>query len=376
MTFTPPPEIPTRTLADSKVSHLSDHMALRVIHNYLRDKVASLLTKAQADQLYATVGSVGGGLTQVLADLRYAALVHGHNYAATSHTHSDYPAPSDGTPTTVADTGSAGNGTAYARWNHVHGKGTHTHAEADVTSLVSDLAAKAAATHLHAGTYAPAAHTHVVADLPTGATATTVALGNHSHPAADLSGYQTRSEKAAASGYASLDAATKVPIGQIPTGTTSSTVSLGDHTHPSAGVAVQKVTADQASTSVTLADATNMGFAAAANGNYEFEYLLAITSAALTTGWQFGFTGPTSPTMFVAVCEHQSSATAWTTATLAALGNLPLVTAAYAAATPIVVRIKGVLANGANAGTLQLRFATEVAASAVTLKRGSTLIVA
>jgi hypothetical protein len=252
---------------------------------------AGFLTRADADQLYAAVGSVGGGLTQLLADLRYAAIVHSHPYAATVHTHSDYPAPSDGTPSTVADTGSPGNGSAYARWNHVHGKGTHS---------------------------------HPIGDLPTGTTGTTVAVGNHTHPAAS-------------------------------------------------GVTVQKVTADQALTAVALVDITGLGFAVAANGNYEFEYLLAITSAALTTGWQFGFTGPASPTMFAATCEYQSSATAWTTATLTAVGNFPLVTAAYAAATPIVVRIKGVLANGANAGTLQLRGGTEVANSAITVKRGSTL---
>ncbi|PLS81099.1 hypothetical protein CYG49_03150 [Candidatus Saccharibacteria bacterium] len=37
-----------------------------------------------------------------------------------------------------------------------------------------------------------------------------------------------------ASGIASLDAATKVPVAQIPTGTTNTTVALGDHTHSAA----------------------------------------------------------------------------------------------------------------------------------------------
>ena len=40
--------------------------------------------------------------------------------------------------------------------------------------------------------------------------------------------YQKESEKGAASGYASLDATTKVPLAQLPTGTTSTTVALGD----------------------------------------------------------------------------------------------------------------------------------------------------
>ncbi len=74
---------------------------------------------------------------------------------------------------------------------------SHSHAEADVTGLVSDLAAK-----------------------------------------------EGTANKAAASGYASLDAGTKVPIAQVPTGSSSTTVCIGNdarlsdartplaHTHP------------------------------------------------------------------------------------------------------------------------------------------------
>lgn len=146
---------------------------------------------------------------------------------------------------------------------------------------------------------------------------------------------------------------------------------------PGAGALVQRVTADQASTAITLANATNLGFAVAANSGYRFDYLLAITSAAATTGWQFGFTGPAAPVTFLATCEYQSSATAWATATLNAItyGAFPLVTAAYVANAPIAVRIQGVISSGALAGTLQLQFRTEIANSAVTIKRGSTLSV-
>lgn len=139
---------------------------------------------------------------------------------------------------------------------------------------------------------------------------------------------------------------------------------------------VAKVLVDQANTTVNLANATGMAFTALAATAYEFEYLLAITSAATGTGWQFAFTGPASPTMFAAACEYQSSATAWTTSTLTALGAFPLVTAAYAANTPILVRIKGLFVAGVAGGAVQLQFRSEVATSAITLKRGSTLLVA
>jgi hypothetical protein len=54
------------------------------------------------------------------------------------------------------------------------------------------------------------------------------ALSTHAGAADPHSGYQKESEKAAASGYASLDAGSKVPIAQLPTGTSGVTVALGD----------------------------------------------------------------------------------------------------------------------------------------------------
>ena len=60
-----------------------------------------------------------------------------------------------------------------------------------------------------------------------GATAGTAAQGNDSR----ITGAEQTANKGAASGYASLDSGTKVPIAQIPTGATGTTVSLGNHTH-------------------------------------------------------------------------------------------------------------------------------------------------
>ena len=57
-----------------------------------------------------------------------------------------------------------------------------------------------------------------------GTTAGTIAQGNDSR----ITGAEQTANKGAASGYASLDGSTKVPIAQIPTGTTSSTVAIGN----------------------------------------------------------------------------------------------------------------------------------------------------
>lgn len=71
-------------------------------------------------------------------------------------------------------------------------------------------------------------------------------------------GYQKESEKGAASGYASLDGSTKVPIAQVPTGTTSSTVSLGNHAHiPQASIA-SSTGGSAIGTSWADADSTNL----------------------------------------------------------------------------------------------------------------------
>lgn len=47
----------------------------------------------------------------------------------------------------------------------------------------------------------------------------------------DLAAKEATANKGAASGYAGLDGTSKVPIAQLPTGATGSTVALGNHTH-------------------------------------------------------------------------------------------------------------------------------------------------
>lgn len=139
---------------------------------------------------------------------------------------------------------------------------------------------------------------------------------------------------------------------------------------------ILRVQADRTNSTVTLADITDLSFTVAASGAYTFDYALMITSAALTTGWTFGFTGPSAPTTFSATQEYQSSATAWTTSTIGSFTNFTTVLSAYAITPTIIhVRIRGQLVNGANAGTVNLRFASEVAASAIVVKRGSLLSV-
>lgn len=118
---------------------------------------------------------------------------------------------------------------------------THTHAIADTTNLQATLDAKIATTSRAAanGVASLDASTKIpIAQVPTGTTSTTVALGNHTHS------YIATSSRAAANGVASLDASTKIPIAQVPTGTTNVTVALGDHVHTIANVTNLQTTLD------------------------------------------------------------------------------------------------------------------------------------
>ena len=77
----------------------------------------------------------------------------------------------------------------------------------------------------------PGPHSHAEADLPTTLATdaeVTTAVANHAAAADPHTGYQRELEKAAANGYAGLDATTKVPIAQLPTGNTNTTVTIGN----------------------------------------------------------------------------------------------------------------------------------------------------
>ena len=72
--------------------------------------------------------------------------------------------------------------------------------------------------------------THAATQSAAETTAAT-ALSGHAAAADPHTGYQRESEKGIANGYAALDSGILVPIAQLPTGTTGTTVALGNHAH-------------------------------------------------------------------------------------------------------------------------------------------------
>ena len=131
--------------------------------------------------------------------------------------------------------------------------------------------------------------------------------------------------------------------------------------------------ADVTNSTVTLADVTGLSLALAANSTYAVEAKVMFQTAATTTGIRLTQTVPTGATV-VAQWNTPTSLTASTLANQRAAD-------AGAASTAIDVANANTLASGsllvitgATAGNLQIRFASEIAASNAVVKAGSNLV--
>lgn len=140
------------------------------------------------------------------------------------------------------------------------------------------------------------------------------------------------------------------------------------------------MTATQASSSVTLGNVTELALAMVANGLYQVECFVTFQSAATTTGLNLGFTSPSGARcMMEVVVPIASTATASAlrttfpnAATAVNVGNV-LGTGVTATGSNHTAHISGLVQNGSTAGNFQIQFATEVAASAITLQIGSEM---
>lgn len=145
--------------------------------------------------------------------------------------------------------------------------------------------------------------------------------------------------------------------------------------------AIAKMTGTQASTSTSLTNITQLLAALEANATYEVTAYIKFQSAATTTGLNLGFTVPTGATPFLEVEVPIVSTAAASALKLnhpaagsTTAGNV-VGTGVTATGSDHTATIKGVVSMGGTAGDLQLRFATEVGSSAVTLQAGSILVV-
>ena len=132
-----------------------------------------------------------------------------------------------------------------------------------------------------------------------------------------------------------------------------------------------RLTGDLTSTVVTFADATGLSFSVAANTTYQYEFHLIYQTAATTTGIAFAMNGPASPTSIVGEVLIGVSLTGTSVRYFRAYDSGAASTSIDTANADTHATIRGTFVNGANAGTLIVRFASEVGGSTVTLKAGS-----
>lgn len=140
------------------------------------------------------------------------------------------------------------------------------------------------------------------------------------------------------------------------------------------GPRVVKLTSDVSgasdATSTTIANITGLSFAVAALEEWEIEVWVIYTTAAATTGFMLTANGPASSSVFTGEVNGSSGASTNQIRMFAAYDG----GSAFGNSTQPgnnFVSAKFTLRNGSNAGTFQLRFASEVASSQVIVKAGS-----
>lgn len=143
---------------------------------------------------------------------------------------------------------------------------------------------------------------------------------------------------------------------------------------------VDKLTSTQASSSTTLGNVTQLVEAMVANGVYTVNCFVTFQSAATTTGLNLGFTSPSGSICQLEVVVPITSTaaasqlrTTFPNAAATNTGNV-LGTGVTAINSNHTARISGIVTCGATPGDFQVRFASEVNASAVTLQIGSSLV--
>jgi hypothetical protein len=129
----------------------------------------------------------------------------------------------------------------------------------------------------------------------------------------------------------------------------------------------------QSTTSATLVDCTGLSVAVDANATYQIEGFLLFQSASATNGIWVSLNGPAGFTNFSALFFISVSAISVNTRVISAYNAGSATSDVPAANTTSFILVNGALVNGATAGTLQLRFASEGAGTTVRIMAGSSI---
>jgi hypothetical protein len=134
-----------------------------------------------------------------------------------------------------------------------------------------------------------------------------------------------------------------------------------------------RLAADVTNNTTTLANVTGLAIALAANSTYAIDAQVMFQTAAITTGIRLTQTVPAGAT----VVAQWSTPTSLTASTLAnqRAADVGAATTAIDTANANTLAMGSILVvTGATPGNLQIRFASEVAASNAVVKAGSNLV--
>jgi hypothetical protein len=125
------------------------------------------------------------------------------------------------------------------------------------------------------------------------------------------------------------------------------------------------------STANTIADVTGLSFTVVSGRTYRFRALILYTAAATTTGSRWAVSGPAT-SLLAYTSRYSLTATTQTINYANAYDTPAASNATSTATTGNIATIEGILTPTAS-GTVVIRFASEVASSAIVAKAGSTL---
>lgn len=209
----------------------------------------------------------------------------------------------------------------------------------------------------------PAGHVHVVGDV--------------GGLQAGLDARELAANRGVAGGYASLDGAGTLPVGQL----CAHRHGQADVTGLVAALGVRPVfqvlhkTADQSRDLTALTDCTGLSFQVDANASYGFIMTTIFQTAATSVGPKFSMNGPAGGQLTSWRSEIEvtggPSTSAVNVRSVVAPDTEHVTASVDQANTPRVARLQGSWRNGVTAGTVTARFASEVAGTAITVKQGS-----